>query len=490
MRQVRIGLVGVAVAAVLMLAQSLAASAAAPALSPKPISPARAQSLGYQAYMYGFPLLEFLRVTATETSVRCPDANGDEPVNTFSQHSRLARPSDRTVIAPNVDTLYSIAHLDLGRGPVVLSHPNMGHRYFVFELLDPYTNVLGYIGSRTTGSEAGRFAIEWTRHPAPVARGVKVIHSSYRRVWVVGRTLVYGGARDSRRAMALMRRYRLTPPGGARHFAHGCQPGKPHKAVTPVGIAFLRKLDTALTNNPPPARDHRLLRKLARVGVGPHLSVAEAGLAPDVLRALIAGVDQAAASLPTLARGKVLQEALADHGWATIGNGIGAYGTDYLWRAEVAELGLGANTVQEAVYPTALTDSSGRPLSGISDYRLVFKPRPGATQSRLLVADDVRLVRISGAQSAASLCDREHPPAAAPAARWQHRDPDLAHAAAREPHQLAAGPELGLSAQPADLPASPRGPGRALAAAPGAATHALIRPAPDCAGVARREPRQ
>ena len=64
-----------------------------------------------------------------------------------------------------MDTLYSIAHLDLGRGPVVLSHPNMGHRYFVFELLDPYTNVLGYIGSRTTGSKAGRFAMQWTRHP-------------------------------------------------------------------------------------------------------------------------------------------------------------------------------------------------------------------------------------------------------------------------------------------------------------------------------------
>jgi hypothetical protein len=373
MREVRIGLVGVAVAGVLMLAQSLAAGAAAPALSLKPITPARAQALGYQAYMYGFPLLEFLRVAATETSVRCPDANGDEPVNTFSQHSRLARPSDRTVIAPNVDTLYSIAHLDLRRGPVVLSHPSMGHRYFVFELLDPYTNVIGYIGSRTTGSKAGRFAIEWTGHRGPVARGVKVIHSNYRRVWVVGRTLVYGGAGDSRRAMALMRRYLLTPPGGARRFARGCKPGKPHKAVTPDGMAFMRRLDTALTNNPPPARDHRLLRKLARVGLGAHLRVAEAGLAPDVRRALIAGVDQAAASLPTLARSKVLQEALADHGWATIGNGIGAYGTDYLWRAEVAELGLGANTVQEAVYPTALTDSSGRPLSGVSDYRLVFK---------------------------------------------------------------------------------------------------------------------
>jgi hypothetical protein len=116
-----------------------------------PVTASEARALGRQAYLYGFPLLSFLRVQATQTSVRCPDANGDAPTNSFSTANRLAKPSDRTVVAPNVDTLYSLAHLDLGRGPVVLSHPAMGHRYFVFELLDPYTNVIGYIGTRTTG---------------------------------------------------------------------------------------------------------------------------------------------------------------------------------------------------------------------------------------------------------------------------------------------------------------------------------------------------
>ena len=126
--------------------------------------PRAAASLGQQAYLYGFPLLEFLRVARTETSVRCPDRAGDAPVNTFSNAAHFARPQDRTVVAPNVDTLYSIAHLDLGRGPVVLSHPAMGRRYFVFELLDPYTNVIGYVGSRTTGAAAGRFAVTWSGH--------------------------------------------------------------------------------------------------------------------------------------------------------------------------------------------------------------------------------------------------------------------------------------------------------------------------------------
>ena len=84
--------------------------------------------------------------------MRCPDGHGNGPPNTFSNATRFTKPSDRTIVVPNVDTLYSIAHLDLGRGPVVLSHPAMGRRYFSFQFLDPYTNTIGYVGRRATGS--------------------------------------------------------------------------------------------------------------------------------------------------------------------------------------------------------------------------------------------------------------------------------------------------------------------------------------------------
>jgi hypothetical protein len=365
---------GAAVAALAIPHAVASATPTAPTATPAtPITTARATALGRLAYLYGFPLLEFLRVQRTETSVRCPDHLGDAPLNTFSNARKFADPSDRTVVAPNVDTLYSIAHLDLGRGPIVLSHPDMGHRYFVFELVDPYTNVIGYIGSRTTGSRAGRFEIEWSGEPGHRIAGTRVIRTRYRRVWVIGRTLVSGGTEDRRRAVALMRRYRLSPPGGPRHFRPGCRPGRPTSATTPTGLPFLQALDRALRANPPPAHDRPLLRRLARVGVGPGLDPLHADLPSDVLDALVAGVNSTAASLETVARLEVLKEAEADHGWATIGPNIGAFGTDYSFRAVVAALGLGANTPAEAEYPTALTDSGGQPLTGASDYRLVFK---------------------------------------------------------------------------------------------------------------------
>src|SRR5262245_21362310 len=144
----------------------LVALAAAPAAHAGDTStpPTRAEAVqaGRDAFNYGFPLLDFLRIRSTNTSVKAPDRKGDAPLNSFAHADRFAGPTDRTVVAPNVDTLYSIAQVDLGKGPIVLSHPDMGKRYFVFEFVEPFTNVVGYVGARTTGSKAGRFALTWT----------------------------------------------------------------------------------------------------------------------------------------------------------------------------------------------------------------------------------------------------------------------------------------------------------------------------------------
>ena len=135
------------------------APVAASAQSP---TPEEAAALGKQAYDYGFPLLEFLRVRREQTSVECPDIRGNSPVNSFSNAGGFATAADVTVVAPNTDTLYSIAHLDLKKGPITLRHPKMGKRYYSFELLDPYTNVIDIPGLREDGGGASSYAIRWT----------------------------------------------------------------------------------------------------------------------------------------------------------------------------------------------------------------------------------------------------------------------------------------------------------------------------------------
>ncbi|WP_148613387.1 DUF1254 domain-containing protein [Nocardioides rubriscoriae] len=345
-----------------------------------PPDPATALVLGQQAYDYGFPLLEFLRVRREETSVRCPDAVGNAPVNSFSHARRFADASFRDVVAVNTDTLYSIAQLDLGRGPVVLRHPDMGRRYYSFAMLDPFTNVIATPGTREDGGRAGAIQVRWSGNPGPRSaardRGVtRVVTSAYRRVWVIGRTLATDRA-DQRRAYTLMKRYSLTLPDGTRRrFPDGCRPGAPEEHPTPTtGPAFVRRLNAALAHNPPPRRDRPLLERLRPYGIGPGLSPERAGLDPLTLRSLYAGIEAGAATLLTATKGDALATAVRHDGWYDPPDDIGDYGTDYRFRAQIAAAGLGANTRAEATYPVGVTDGHGVLYTGTHRYRLTFAP--------------------------------------------------------------------------------------------------------------------
>ena len=345
------------------------------ATAPPQTDPVSAAQLGQQAYDYGLPLLEFLRVRREMTSVPCPDSLGNSPVNTFSNLKAFADPSARTVVAPNTDTLYSIAHLDLSRGPIVLRHPAMGTRYYSFAMLDPFTNVLATPGTREDGSAAAAIVVRWAGHlgTAPVPRGARVVESPYRRLWVIGRTLA-GDQADQQRAYHLMQQYSLSQTDGSRPtFRATCLPGHPSTYPVPTdGPGFVAALNAGLAENPPPAQDAPLLSALRPYGIGAGLSPDTAGLDPTTKAALYQGVSTEATALPLGAKVTPLVTAAQHHGWYLPPSNIGAYGTDYKYRAQIALLGLGANTPAEAIYPAGLADTNGLPYYGANNYRLTF----------------------------------------------------------------------------------------------------------------------
>ncbi len=365
---------------VTLAAGALALSGLAlPAVAPAATAPTReeANQVGHDAYAYGLPLLEYLRIRREETSVRFSNGRGAAPVNAFSHAPTFATPRDRTVVAPNVDTLYSIAHLDLAREPVVLDHPDMGRRFYDFELVDPWTNVVGYAGTRTTGQRAGRLALVWTgaRLRRPIPRGVRVLRVAYRRIWVIGRTLTDGSRGDLRRVHALQRQYTLTPLSQLGRPARPApvRPGlRERKFPVPGGLAYLDALGRAMRENRPPARDRAILARLRRFGIGPGLTPSHAGLSADILAGLRAGVDEERAARPSDLRLRVARDALAHQGWYVAASDIGRFGTDYAFRADLAIAGIGANTEEEAMYPIAIADRDGRLLNGASRYRLTF----------------------------------------------------------------------------------------------------------------------
>ena len=68
--------------------------------------------------------------------------------------------------------------------------------------------------------------------------------------------------------------------------------------------------------------------------------------------------------IPTLAR--------VVNGWSMNTDTMGVYGNYYLKRAIVAQVGLGANLPEDAIYPLNLSDDSGKPLDGANKYRMRF----------------------------------------------------------------------------------------------------------------------
>ena len=80
------------------------------------------------------------RVRQNMTLASTTEGSGDESLRSCpDQHVRapaasVGRGSYRIGIAPNVDTLYSVAWVDLAGGPVVLETPDFSNRYYTFQV--------------------------------------------------------------------------------------------------------------------------------------------------------------------------------------------------------------------------------------------------------------------------------------------------------------------------------------------------------------------
>ncbi len=340
-------------------------------------SPTRTEAarIAEEGYLFGFPLVltELTRQAQADPSKQ--SALGSAPPNQFA-HLRTFPPGDfRTVVRPNFDTLYSTLWYDVREEPLIVAVPDMGDRYFMLPFLDMWTDVFAVVGSRTTGSAAGTYALARPGWTGALPEGITRIDAPTPVGWVIGRTQTNGPA-DYAAVNAIQDAYSAVPLstwlGGAATAdpaPEAAGDGDPLDRVLAMsGVELLDRAAALMAQNPPHLVDQPVVARLRRLGVVAGRPFDTAALDPEVRDVVDAAARNAARRMTEM------QPHLAPvvHGWATMTSAIGVYGTDYLRRAVIAKVGLGANLAEDAVYPLLLRDADGEAPLGDTDYVLHF----------------------------------------------------------------------------------------------------------------------
>lgn len=332
-----------------------------------------AYTAGVQAFIYGFPYMYNAKLRHDwVTNKRDPEVDPYAPVNHFWNAARLQDASNRDGGCKSTDFLYSFAWLDLSEEPIILSHPDMGERYFTFQLAGFTSDNFDYVGQRATGKAAGDFAIAgpgWNGDLPPGVRSVEPAPTPW--ALVLGRTAI-NGPEGLSTARALQAQYRLTPlslwdqedivvPTRRDVYAP--------VAYTEDPLGPWKTLNAMLAENPPPPHHAVVLEQFASVAIGPGLDV-EAQ--PDAVKQSLA---RAAADGMRLVR-----QQFTSGDWATMVNGWsypppdeGRFGDDFLRRAADQSLaGIATHDAAEAVYLLGVQDADGAKLAPEGRYHLHF----------------------------------------------------------------------------------------------------------------------
>lgn len=331
--------------------------------------------LATDAYIYGYPLVTMEMTRRVMTDVANPEGTRG-PMGQFVRAREYPNASFRDVTAPNADTLYTTAWIDVAKEPWILSIPDMKGRYYLLPMLDGWTNVFHVPGKRTTGTEAQTYAITGPGWSGALPAGVKEYKSPTSIVWILGRIYCTGTPEDYAAVHAQQDQFQLVPLGA---YGKGYTPpaGKVDPAIdmkTAVreqvnsmdAVAYFTLLAQLMKANPPAAADAPALARFAKIGL-----IAGKDFDASKLNADFARRIPEIAFDRIMLQFKINKDVQHINGW-NFTTKTGLYGTDYLMRALVTAIGLGANRPQDAVYPTSLKDAHGDAYDGANKYVIHF----------------------------------------------------------------------------------------------------------------------
>lgn len=330
---------------------------------------------GIQAYIYAFPMV--MMDLTREASLSETPGEVTAPMNQFGVMSTYPDASFRAVPRTGLDAMFATSWADLEAEPLVLSVPDTNDRYYVIALFDFWSNVFASIGSRTTGTSEKHFLIAGPGWRGTPPDGVdEVFHAPTNIVWVNGQMRADGSA-ECPAAAALQRQYKLTPLS-----AWGEPYTPPARVPIPAVVdttktplqriqsmtagEFFSRFARLMKSNPPAADDAPMVEKLRGLGIEPGKDFDIAQADPRMARALT----RAMGAFKILEIGT--QKLTTKDGWIVMPPNMADYGTDYVTRAGISMVGLGAVQPVDISYPTAFNDRNDKPLDSANRYVLHF----------------------------------------------------------------------------------------------------------------------
>jgi len=372
----------------LTLSLCLGAATAPAAPAQGAITQEEAHAIAVDAYVYFYPLMSIDITRKQSTNVEPGKESLKGPMNTIANAAEYPPADFRAVVRPNFDTLYSSAWLDLSKEPVVVSVPDTDGRYYLLPMLDMWTDVFASPGWRTTGTKAGTFLVTppgWRPDlrdrfidEFKLPKNTQRIEAPTPYVWLIGRTKTDGPA-DYAAVHKIQDGYKVTLLSdfgkAPRSVEFKLDPSVDMKTPPKVQVdsmaagKYFAYAAELLKLHRPHITDEPILARMKVIGIEVGKSFDISKLDPTVQRALEsapqAGQKLMAWKLPTLAR--------VANGWGMNTDTVGVYGNYYLKRAILSQQGLGANVVEDAIYPLNLGDESGKPLDGANKYTITFE---------------------------------------------------------------------------------------------------------------------
>ena len=348
------------------------------------LTPAEAQRIAKEAYIYGFPLVVNYKTLYAYTL----DKNSKEykgEFNVKSCEARVYTPKDKAIVTPNSDTPYCMFWSDISNEPVVFSVPDIGvERYYSFQLIDLFTHNFAYIGTLSTGTKAGKYLIAPIDWIGDKPEGIsEIIRCESDLFFTIVRTQLMD-KNDLDKVEAIQNEYQIqllseylgteavktTPKADWLTWNEGDQ----------FTEASLKYVDLVLNLTQNIESEKSLREQFAKLNIGTEESFNIENFDVEIQEAIKAGAKEGFAEIEAFveqykedqlgstkmfgARTFLTQSAKDNYGLKNM----------YLPRAVAAHLGLYGNSAVEASYPAYFVDGESKPLDAAeNNYTIKFK---------------------------------------------------------------------------------------------------------------------